>query len=794
MEVFALLKGNCALPEKANSVKIRVTDIRQNQFNRSEFNSMSQNTLFLLHVSYTMLLITPKKQQICEQTVFNQTPFTLLMRKCQFILVIQIFLLCKSSFAQQNNIWYFGKKAGLNFNTTANQPVPAPIFNSVMDADEGCTTICDNDGNLLFYSNGLTVYNRNHQVMLNGDGLMANISTLQSSIIIPFPGSNTIFYIFTADALENGFNNGYRYSIINMTNDNGNGEVVSKNNLLIAPSTERMTAVRHADGTSVWLITNDNNSNVFRAWLISCTGLQTIPVISTVGAVLDEYILMNVGMMKASPDGKQICQTHFPSFGDIINPPNFCQVFDFDNSTGVLSNVRTLSFPDSRYTTCEYSPDSKLLYIVKSYEKVIDQLEATLPTTAAILASRITISTGNAQFYGIQAAPDQKIYLSQPPSLFVGAINNPNAKGPGCNFQKEQIDIGPGSTYAGLPAFINDLSFNPVNSFTYFIIDSCAGTVQFQGQSLIPGIIQWQWDFGDGNTSAMQNPVHTFIPSDKDYTVKLGISSNLSCGSIKSSKTITPKGIISDIDFISFVSCDSGYVRFTNKSASSQGNNGQFIWYFGDGSSSTELNPIHSYLLPGNYDVKLKLLTFNKCLDDSLTKIVSTQSLPVTISNNQTIFLGEKIQLFVSGDGITYQWSPSTGLSNTNVAKPFASPLQDITYKATVINKNGCSGEDSVRITIVDLDGVYVPTAFTPNNDGRNDNIKPFFGTKFTLKGFSIFNRWGEKVFTSSTRGEGWTGKINGIEQNPGVYVWILKYADAAGKTVERKGSVILIR
>jgi gliding motility-associated-like protein len=181
-------------------------------------------------------------------------------------------------------------------------------------------------------------------------------------------------------------------------------------------------------------------------------------------------------------------------------------------------------------------------------------------------------------------------------------------------------------------------------------------------------------------------------------------------------------------------------------------------------------------------------------LDDSLTKTVAMPGLPVMISPDQTIFIGQKIQLYVNGPGNFYQWSPATGLSNPTVARPLASPVQDITYKAIVINNNGCSGEDSVRITVADLDGIYVPTAFTPNNDGRNDDIKPVYGLKFTLKEFSIFSRWGERVFTTSKRDEGWKGKINGVEQNPGVYVWILRYVDNKDKTVEKKGTLILIR
>jgi len=747
--------------------------------------------LFLLHESYTGLLIKLKKQQIWGQSVFNQTPCTLSMRKCQFILALIFFLSSSESYSQKNNIWYFGKKAGLSFSSPGGQPIPLPLSNSAMDADEGCASVCDDNGDLLFYSNGLIVYNKNHAVMLNGDGLMSNNSALQGCIIVPVPGNHDLFYIFTTDALENGFANGYRYSIVDMSRDNGNGEVITKNIMLNPSCTERMTAIRHADGVSVWLITNDKSSDIFRSWLITCTGLQTNPVVSTVGVKLDADAIMNIGMLKGSSDGKQVCQTSFLLSDDVNNPtPNFCQLFDFDNQTGILSNPRSIGFPDAVITTCEFSPNSKLLYLARAYDKAIDQVEATLPTTVAIIASRVTMPT-QTSFYGIQLAPDGKIYLAQP-SFFLGAINNPDIKGAGCDFQKEQVNLDFHAAYVGLPAYINDLSFNPLNSYTYSITDSCTGTVQFLGNATMPGTIKWQWDFGDGNVSTVQDPVHIFVPADKQYIVRLTVSSDLACDSVKSSKIITPKGIMNNVDFDFFPNCDSGYIRFTNKNPL-QGSAVQYSWDFGDGNVSASLNPVHTYASKGKFPVTLKLSTGTSCLDRSVTKIVSMQALAVTISDDQSIFLGQKIQLFVNGPGTVYEWSPATGLSNTTVAKPYASPVKDITYKAKVI-KDGCSGEDSVHITIVDLTDIYVPTGFTPNNDGRNDNIKPFFGTKFELREFSIFNRWGTRIFTSSKRGEGWNGKINGVEQDPGVYIWVLKFIDDKGKPLERKGSLVLLR
>ena len=109
-------------------------------------------------------------------------------------------------YAQQNNIWYFGKNAGLDFNSRAGQPIPSVLLNSAMFAEEGCSAVSNTDGDLLFYTNGNKIYNRRHQLMLNGDNLAGNISACQSSIIIPMPGNENLFYVFTTDAIQNNKN------------------------------------------------------------------------------------------------------------------------------------------------------------------------------------------------------------------------------------------------------------------------------------------------------------------------------------------------------------------------------------------------------------------------------------------------------------------------------------------------------------------------------------------------------------------------------------------------------------
>ena len=400
------------------------------------------------------------------------------------------FFLIQQATAQQNNIWYFGEKAGISFNTGTGATIPIAITNGAMTALEGCASICDANGALLFYTNGETVYNRNHKVMANGTGLKGNVSSAQSSLIVPQPGNDSIYFVFTGDSFEKKFVNGYNYSVVNMNRNNGDGEVTVKNVLLYAPGSERLTAARHANGSDVWVITNDNSSNVFRAWLVSCSGVLPDPVVSTSGVILNQYDAFNSGSMKVSPDGKLLYQTHFP---DIENTElqTFLQLFDFDNLTGVISNARTIDVAGSSYYAAEFSPDSKLLYGAKAKVAELDQFEATLGSGAAITASRTAIPAAIG-IYAVQTGPDKKIYLNRGVTS-LSVISNPNAKGVACNFEKDKIDLAGRKGNLGLPSVINDLYFNFHSDFTYQVLDSCEGRIQFQGTTNLGGDIDWLW-------------------------------------------------------------------------------------------------------------------------------------------------------------------------------------------------------------------------------------------------------------------------------------------------------------
>jgi gliding motility-associated-like protein len=187
-------------------------------------------------------------------------------------------------------------------------------------------------------------------------------------------------------------------------------------------------------------------------------------------------------------------------------------------------------------------------------------------------------------------------------------------------------------------------------------------------------------------------------------------------------------------------------------------------------------------------------MTPTGCLDDSITKNLSLQLLNIQASPDQTIDIWKSVQLNVTGGGTKFNWSPSTWLSNPSVSNPIATPLTDITYVVTASNNSGCTDSDSVTIKVNPLKDIYVPSGFTPNNDGLNDILRPFLGYGFTLNEFTVYNRWGQQIFTTNQTNEGWDGLINNRPQPAGVFVWLVQAKDPLGKSLIRKGTVNLIR
>ncbi len=382
----------------------------------------------------------------------------------QFLAVIA--LTCTAQ--KQGNVWYFGDHAGIDFNT---EP-PTVLYDGQTEFigcsachSEGSSVISDSTGKLLFYCNGSTIWNRNHEIMPNGDSLMSNASATQGSIIIPKPGSSELFYVFTVDAFFiDDLIYGFRYSLVNMCLDGGLGDVdtTEKNVFLKDYVTEKLTAVRHANGIDYWVVVHKFGSDQFLAYLISSTGISA-PVTTSIGSSHMGSLGTSIGQMKVSPDGSRIALVNAQA------SVNIAEVFDFDNASGIVSNCISVQTDVTwGYYGVSFSPDNSKLYLACTLNgNGIYQFDLGAGSPAAILASKTQIA-GFYNYLGLQLANNGKIYSARSPFGFhdyIGVINYPDNAGLLCDYQDSAIFLDGNSASYGFPNFVDsydyDITTNP---------------------------------------------------------------------------------------------------------------------------------------------------------------------------------------------------------------------------------------------------------------------------------------------------------------------------------------------
>ncbi len=364
--------------------------------------------------------------------------------------------------------WFFGENAGITFNLNA-----ASISNNSngrLYTREGCASISDENGNLLFYTDGTTVYNGTHQIMQNGTGLLGDESSTQSAIVVPKPDNPNIYYIFTVGSSQR--NTGLNYSTVDMTLDSGRGGIVSKNNSLLELCSEKITAVlKDCITKSIWVVTFasknglDQVYDTFHAFEVNNSGVNTSSVTSTFEIVIGDAR----GYLKLSPDGTKVA---------CANVFNGLYIYDFDTNTGQVTNQVPLTINtqnDSRYPYgVEFSPSSELLYVHASndyfnrddidendnpdnHTSILIQYDLTQPD---IQNSQVTIDNRNLYRGALQLGPDGKIYRALSSTYdfglsYLGAINNPNARGLSCNYVHNAVNLAPNKSSQGLPPFIS---------------------------------------------------------------------------------------------------------------------------------------------------------------------------------------------------------------------------------------------------------------------------------------------------------------------------------------------------
>ncbi len=435
----------------------------------------------------------------------------------KYILSIFTFFLCLTTSAQkETDNWYFGNGAALNFSTGTASVIASGA--AAYAPSEGCSVISDAGGNLLFYTDGITVYNKNHLQMANGTGLMGGNSSTQAALIVMQPGSNGIYYIFTTD--DFGGTNGLRYSTVDMTLASGLGSVTVKNTLMMTPMTEKVAAVKDPFNNRIWIAAHQWGNNSFNAYALTASGLSA-PVITNIGTSHTGTLQNTYGQMKFNPCGNQLALT--------IGYTDVWELFDFNTNTGVLSNCATFG-QNAHVYGIEFSADASKIY-VSTYDplKTLVQYNLALSNTVAIAVSETSLST-TADIYGLQLANDGKIYVCKSFSQFVGVVNTPSLAGAACNYNDLQVDVDP--AFMGITGALSLPGF-PSNYFlpTGFVCPTPTGINEIAVQNLMPVIYPnpsvnefsvYTKDAGKFEVYSYTGKLVETIYTEKNITVKFG--------------------------------------------------------------------------------------------------------------------------------------------------------------------------------------------------------------------------------------------------------------------------------
>lgn len=733
-------------------------------------------------------------------------------------LVLSLLLLAASLCAQPghqlntNRNWIFGDHAGLG------SAVSGPsVFAANMLATEGTASISDNSGQLLMYSKLDTIWDRNGAIMPNGGGLLPSVPLTNSgtgsecdaqSLIVPFLKDSRKYYVFSltsygTSTLAPSPGNDPKagrlyYSVVDMGLNGGLGDVVpgQKGIQIDSMLCDRLVAVK-GGACNIWILAMRNDGSAIHAFEITTAGINPNPVVSlcsTMSGTLDITPLfrMNSGCMRISPDNRTLAVSlSGVAFELVLTPPvalNFYggsfQLYDFDPVTGVVSDQRTILPPPSTllsldqqvYNVC-FSPDNTKLYLTHGVlvGLGLTQYDISSGVPATIAASAVELnSTTIGWGSGLRLGADDKVYVSGTDMSLLGAIpattlhriEQPNLAGTAANLLLNTVNLAPGSfarfglgnPTVGLPPV--DTTFH-TNNITVCAPESTADLT-------VPADPSYTYLWNDGSAGSTRT-----VQAPGTYWVVYG--------------PICPKIVdtfhVDAVDVRFSLGRDTLFCSSDFAYTLKPGVAGNYLWQ--DGSTGTD----YTVTREGQYSVSVSKAGCTAADTINVTVIDLKQDLgnDTVVCKKQPFAI--RLDAYVP-DGASAKWS--TGSTDPSIVVTATG-----TYSVHV-SKMGCEGQDDYVVSDEMCDCITgMPNAFSPNGDGLNDVFAPVIEPGCSVAGYqlSVFNRWGELVFTTTAPGAGWNGIIKGQPADVGSYRYTISFEKGTRhNSYSIRGDVTLVR
>ncbi|MBS1682033.1 MAG: gliding motility-associated C-terminal domain-containing protein [Bacteroidetes bacterium] len=535
---------------------------------------------------------------------------------------------------QRSNVWYFGNKAGINFTTRK------ALSNSAMDAPAGCAIACDRNGQAIIYTDGYNLYDKKDVLIATGIG--GNPNSSQSSMIVPVPGDETLYYIFTTNtiAYSGATSNELRYSLYDLKKDS----LLKKNILLFSKSTERVTA------SADWLVAHEYGTNTFRAYRITPGGLGN-PVYSSIGSVHSfQYKENGQGYMKLGPKNNLAVALSTPAPA----ASNVVELFHLNDTTGVITNYRKIDLgqPAGQVYGIEFSPGGNKLFasIIGTptsniFEYSIDSLGRT-----SLLINNVM----NAMVGALQIAPDNQIYFAinnSPANAQLGvisAVDTPLTATSPVSLTGFALAAGTNSNL-GLPNFRQQVG-SGFGGPGFTVAGLCLGdSTAFVGTTTDP-IDKFTWNFGDGSSNTKDLAPKHLYASAGTYTVTFHLTNR--CGldtTIAHTIKISASPPTPSLPAVTFI-CSGQVTLHANTPANPPSALYKYLWSTSDTTESIVVSK-RSIISVTNTDLATGCTA-------TATSIVNDNRPKVTLGSDQTLCQNSVVaNLDAQNPGDTFSWS-----------------------------------------------------------------------------------------------------------------------------------------
>jgi gliding motility-associated-like protein len=614
---------------------------------------------------------------------------------------------------QRSNKWYFGNKAGIDFTTNR------ALNDSGMTAPEGCAIVCDRNGQTIFYTDGNTVYDRTNNAIDTGIGGSIDGASSQSSLIFQVPGDESLYYIFTTQAFEDGSANEARYSLFDWKKNNGKGGLVQKNVLLFSKTTERITA------NGNWVIFHEYGNNVFRSYRITQEGIGA-PVFSSVGTDHSQCEGGAEGYMKLGPKNTLAVPLTY-------NGGNFIELFHLNDTTGRVvkfskteaNNKLNLNESAGKVYGIEFTSSNKKG--LKLFATVNNDANSKFIEFAIDSLSKPTLlkSTPAADLGAIQTAPNGAIYVAVKGSKSLSVIGPGGDLTSPSSLQSDGFMLADGTTSAlGLPNFRQQQG-NGFGSPALTFTGVCAGdSTRFTGEGT-DSIDKFAWSVADSKDPTKtfpfkdptkQNPA-ILLPAG-DYIVSLRVYNRCSLDTTLTAKfsVFAPPAKV----LLPSQSLCNGPVTLNANPSKTAGLT--YSWSTGE---TTPTILVSKPIL----DISVTITNDKGCSTKSTTGVASS-SVEFQLVADQTICQNvavAPIKPFVYTTGYSYEWTiknETTGSTTAGTGEQQAVDTSTpgiFSYSVKITDSNGCFATDDVKFTINPAPNVTLPLPDDPSGCGVAD-------------------------------------------------------------------------